>query len=88
MTNQIAIAIVIVLVSWVVATYAIWHWGPGLRRRTVWCPVMKRRAKVLAEQKEALFVPSYAGLRVVDIKECSLFKGGPLQCRKQCLACF
>jgi len=84
-TPAITLAIVLVLAMWAIVGYAIWHWGPGLRRRSVWCPVEKKRAKVLAVQKEALFVPSYAGLSVIDIKECSLFKGGPLKCHKECI---
>jgi len=88
MTTQVVLAGVVVLVLWAIATYAIWQWGPGLRRRTVWCPVHKKRATVLAEQKEALFVPSYAGLSVIDIKKCSLYEGQPLGCEKECLARF
>jgi len=68
-----------------IAAYAIWRWGPGLRTRSVWCPVMKKPARVLAEQREMRFAGSYAGLAVVDIKECSMYKGGPLECHKECL---
>jgi hypothetical protein len=85
MTFTIPVAVVAVLALWAIAAYAIWQWGPGLRNRSVWCPVLKKRAKVLAVQKEALFVNSYAGLSVVDIKQCSLFKTGPLLCHKDCL---
>jgi hypothetical protein len=85
MTSTIFLGVVIVLALWAIVGYAIWQWGPGLRKRSVWCPVQKKRAKVLAEQREALFPASYAGLSVVDIKQCSLFKGGPLKCQKECL---
>jgi len=85
MTSSVFLAILFVLAVWAVVGYAIWQFGPGLRKRSVWCPVFKKRAKVLAEQKEALFYPSYAGLSVVDIKQCSLFKGGAVACHKECL---
>jgi hypothetical protein len=83
--TSILLATVIVLALWAIVGYAIWQWGPGLRKRSVWCPILKKRAKVLAEQREALFVPSYAGLTMVDIKQCSLFEGGPPDCQKECL---
>lgn len=79
------LTIVIVLALCVIAGYAIWYWGPGLRTHSVLCPVKKKPAKVLADQRERGFAGSYAGLAVVDIKECSMFKGGPLECHKECL---
>jgi hypothetical protein len=85
MTLSSIYAVVAVLVFWAVAAYAVWLWGPGLRRRTVWCPVYKTEAKVLVEQKEAGFRNSYAGLARVDILRCSLFNGDPLRCQKECL---
>jgi hypothetical protein len=85
MTSTLLFAVLVVLALWAIMAYAIWLWGPGLRRRSVWCPVMKKRARVLALQREALFFPSYAGLSVIDIKECSLFKAGQLKCHKECL---
>jgi hypothetical protein len=85
MTLNIALAVVVVLVSWAAAAWAIWKWGPGEREWTVWCPVFKKEAKVLAIQREAEFIPSYAGLQVFDIKRCSLFKGQPVNCQKECL---
>jgi hypothetical protein len=84
-TTTLLLAVLIVLALWAIMAYAIWQWGPGLRRRSVWCPVMKKRARVLALQREALFYPSYAGLSVIDIKECSLFKTGHMNCHKECL---
>jgi len=85
MTSILMFTVLGVLALWAIVAYAIWQWGPGLRHRSVWCPVLKKRARVLALQKEALFFPSYAGLSVIDIKECSLFKGGVLKCHKECL---
>jgi hypothetical protein len=77
--------VLIVLAVWASMAYAIWQWGPGLRRRSVWCPVMKKRAEVLALQREALFYPPYARINVIDIKECSLFKRWQVNCHKECL---
>jgi hypothetical protein len=71
-----------VLVCWVTAAHAIWKVGPGLRGRRVRCPEKKLRARVLAEQREAEF----GSLRTIDVKVCSLLPGGPLTCRKACLA--
>jgi hypothetical protein len=36
-------------------------------------------------QREAEFVPCYAGLQVFDVMRCLLFKGMPVNCRKECL---
>ena len=81
-----SVVVVGVLALWAVAAYAVWLWGPGLRRRSVWCPVYKTYANVLAEQKEAGVRNSYAGLAVLDVQRCSLFDGDPLRCKKECLA--
>ena len=70
-----------VLFLMVAAAYAIWQWGPGLRKRTVQCPVRQQRAEVLAEQLEAEF----GNLKTTDIKSCSLLKGSPVDCGKDCL---
>ena len=66
--NSLVFAIVGGVVLWGIAGWAIWQWGPGLRNRSVRCPVLKRRAKVLADQREAEF----GSLMVVDAKSCSL----------------
>jgi len=84
MTLSVLVPVIIVLAIWAVAVYAVWHWGPGLRTRAVWCPVFRTEAKVLADQKEAAFRNSYAGLQVVDIRRCSLFGADPLKCHKDC----
>jgi len=83
MTAIIKEAIMGVAVSWTVAGYAIWKWGPGLRKRSVRCPERKRRATVLADQREAEF----GCLRVVDVKACSLLTSAPQDCTKQCRVC-
>ncbi len=85
MNSTLILAIVAGLVSWLVVAYGIWQWGPGFRSRSVWCPVLKKRAKVLADQREALFVSSYAGLEVADIKHCSLLNEPTVSCRKECM---
>jgi len=69
------------LLFWALAGYAIWQWGPGLRKRSVWCPLLKRRARVVADQREAEF----ACLTVRDVMSCSLVKGPALTCSKECL---
>lgn len=81
MANIILLEVVGVLLAWVVASYTIWKWGPGLRKRSVGCPEKGRRATVLAEQREAEF----GCLRVVDVRHCSLIASAPLTCNKGCL---
>jgi len=82
MNSLIALEIFAVVVCWVVLAHAIWKWGPGLRKRSVRCPEKRVGAKVLADQREAEF----ACLRVVEVKECSLFGNAPVACSKGCLA--
>lgn len=77
-----SVEVLAVLAAWTVAAYAIWKWGPGFRKRAVKCPNTKRRAVVLADQREAEF----ACLRVVDVKACSLIPSQVLTCGKTCLA--
>ena len=76
-------ALVVVAVSWAIAGYSIWKWGPGLRKRSVRCPERKLRATVLADQREAEF----GSLRVVDVKACSLLTPAQQECLKQCRVC-
>ncbi len=84
MSFTLARAIEAVLIAWVVAGYAIWQYGPGVRECSVRCPVLKKRAKLFADQREGDFFCSYAGLKAVDVTYCSLMKG-PLTCGKECL---
>jgi hypothetical protein len=65
----------------VITGVAIWNWGPGIRKRSVFCPEKKRRARILAAQVEG----DFACLRVVDVKRCSLVPGDMLTCDRQCL---
>ncbi len=80
------LAVLFVLAIWAVAGYAVWFWGPGLRPRKVWCPVLKKYTQILAEQKEAKFRNSYAGLAIVDVKRCPLLGGAPYLCDRECLS--
>lgn len=82
MTVQFLYAILLALGFLLLAAYAIWEWGPGLRTRTVKCPELKLRADVLVDQREAEF----GNLKFVDVKYCSLLKGQPVNCDKDCLA--
>lgn len=85
MTSQYFLAALIVLAVWAFAGYVIWQWGPGFRKRSVWCPVLNKRAVILADQRETEFRNSYAGFTVIDVKNCSMFKSGPVMCHKECL---
>jgi hypothetical protein len=82
MTKLVSEAVVGVFVCWAIAAYAIWKWGPGLRKRTVRCPEKKLWAKVVADQREAEF----GSLKVVDVRTCSLDAGTTLNCSKRCMA--
>lgn len=82
MTKLVSEAVVGVFVCWTIAAYAIWKWGPGLRKRTVRCPEKKLWATVVADQREAEF----ASLKVVDVQICSLEPGSALNCSKRCMA--
>jgi len=81
MDSILILEVAALLVCWMVAGYATWKWGPGLRRRSVKCPEKKVTAKVMADQREAEF----GCLRVADVTTCSLFSGKPLGCGKECL---
>jgi len=84
MSFNVLFAIGTVLIALLVAGYAIWQYGPGLRERSVLCPVLKKRAEVLVDQREAGFFCSYAGLEAVNLTYCSLMKDA-LTCSKECL---
>ncbi len=81
MSNMIAVEIAGVLAAWTVVGFAIWRWGPGMRRHSVYCPEKKVRATVVADQREAEF----GCLRVVDVTACSLPPAQPLACGRACL---
>ena len=84
MSYSVALAIGFMLVVLIAAGFAIWQYGPGMRERFVRCPVQKKRARVLVEQREAGFYCSYAGLQAVELSRCSLINGA-VTCGKECL---
>ncbi len=81
MDSILILEVAALVVCWMVAAYAIWKWGPGLRMRSVRCPEKKVTAKVMADQREA----GFGCLGVADVTACSLFSGKPLSCGKECL---
>jgi len=85
MSSAFLLGIMFIAAVWAIGGYFIWEFGPGLRIRSVRCPVLKKRATILADLKEALFPASYAGLTVVDVKECSLLGKTFLSCHKECI---
>jgi hypothetical protein len=85
MTFDFVLTLAVISAACGIAGWMIWRWGPGERTWRVWCPVHKKEAKIVAIQREAEFVPSYAGLQVYDVKRCSLFEGRPVTCEKECL---
>ncbi len=80
--NPYVIDALFALGVWTAVGYAIWKWGPGLRKRRVRCPEKNTAAAVLADQRETEF----GCLRVVDVRTCSLAPGTPLACGKPCVA--
>ncbi len=81
MTVSLLIGFGLVLVGFVITGYAIWQYGPGLRERPVVCPLRRRHAHVLADQRESEF----GNFRVVDVQHCSLLNGAEVSCGKSCL---
>lgn len=84
MSFNVVFAIGTALIAMLVAGYVIWQYGPGPRERIVLCPVLKKRAEVLVDQREAGFFCSYAGLEAASLTYCSLMKDA-LRCSKECL---
>ena len=77
----ILLAVLGVLLAWVAVAFAIRHWGPGLAQRSLLCPEKKVPARVTLDRREG----SFGSLKVIDIKECSLFSGAPVTCEKHCM---
>lgn len=82
MDSIIILEVAAVIVCWIIATYAIWKWGPGFRRRSVKCPEKRMRARVTTDQREAEF----GCLLAADVTDCSLSSDKPLGCGKECLS--
>ncbi len=80
--NPYVMEAILAFAVWTMVGYAIWKWGPGVRKRRVRCPEKQASATVFAVQRESEF----GCLRVIDVKACSLLPGTPLACDKQCLA--
>jgi len=85
MSSAFLVAVLFVAFVWSIGAYLIWEFGPGERIRSVPCPVLKKRATVLAGIEEARFPGSYAGLIIADIKACSLVEETRLSCHKECI---
>ena len=85
MTPAFLFGVMFIAAVWAIGGYFIWQYGPGLRLRSVWCPLLKKRATIVADQREARFAGSYAGLAVLDVKQCSLLGGGPITCHRECI---
>lgn len=85
MSSAFVLGIMFIAAVWAIGGYFIWEFGPGLRIRSVRCPVLKKRATVLADVKEARYPGSYAGLALADVKECSLLGTTFLSCHKECI---
>jgi hypothetical protein len=77
--------VIFIAAVWAIGAYFIWKYGPGLRTRSVWCPVFKKRARILAVQREARFWDSYAGLSIANVKRCSLLDMGAGSCHRECI---
>ena len=85
MSSAFLVGIMFVAAVWAVGAYLIWEFGPGERIRSVRCPVLKKRATILADVEEARFAGSYAGLAIADVKLCSLLESSHLVCHKDCI---
>jgi len=85
MTAGIALTIVAVLALCAVGAYVARHGRPGLKTRTVWCPVFKMHADIATEQSEAAFAKTGSGPAVADVQRCSLFKDVAPRCEKECV---
>ena len=81
MKIETLITMLAALCAWILVAFAIRRWGPGLVKRSTHCPVSGQRARVVAAQQEG----DFGCLRVADAVACSLFPGGPLNCKKECL---
>jgi len=85
MFSAFVFGVMFIAAVWAIGGYLIWEIGPGERIRTVRCPVLKKRATILADLKEARFPGSYAGLTIADVQLCSLLERSHLVCHKDCI---
>ena len=82
MYPTIVLAVLAVLLIGLLASFAIWYWGPRLWNRFLLCPEKNIPARVILQRKEG----SFGSLEMTDVKECSLFAGGPVTCDKHCVS--
>jgi hypothetical protein len=85
MSSAFLFGVMFIAAVWAIGGYLIWEFGPGDRIRSVRCPVLKKRATILADLKESRFAGSYAGLTITDVKLCSLLDKTHLACHKECI---
>ncbi|HLV96255.1 MAG TPA: hypothetical protein VKS44_13775 [Candidatus Acidoferrales bacterium] len=86
MTINLGLLALVVLAVAAISIWAMWRWGPGEATYVdVWCPVFKKKARIVVIQAETELVPACAGPRIFDVKRCSLFKDSEINCRKECL---
>ncbi|MBI4458797.1 MAG: hypothetical protein HY648_01900 [Acidobacteria bacterium] len=81
MMTTMILAVVGVLIAWGLVAFAIRYWGPGAMRKYLLCPEKKMPARVVFARQEG----SFGSLKMVDVKQCSLFPEGPVTCQKHCL---
>jgi hypothetical protein len=85
MTINFGLLGIVVLAVATIAMWAMWRWAPTEATYDVWCPVYKKKARIVAIQTETKLVPASAGPRIFDVKSCSLFRGQEVNCRRECL---
>ena len=80
MYPTIILAVIAVLLMGLVASFAIWYWGPRVWKQFLLCPEKGMPARVTFQRKEGWF----GSLEAKDVKECSLFPGQTVTCDKHC----
>ena len=81
MDTTIVFALDGVVIAWSIAFGIIRRWGPGIVRRTLFCPEKQVSARVTFRRREG----SFGSLKAADVQECSLFPNPLVTCNKQCL---
>ncbi|OFV97615.1 MAG: hypothetical protein A3H28_12905 [Acidobacteria bacterium RIFCSPLOWO2_02_FULL_61_28] len=82
MYPAIVLAVIAVLLMGLAVSGVIWYWGPRFWNRFLLCPEKNLPARVIFGRKEG----SFGSLEASDVKECSLFAGGPVTCDKHCVS--
>lgn len=86
MTINLGLLALAVLAVAAISIWAMGRWVPGEATYDVWCPVFKKKARIVAIQAQTELVPASPGPRIFDVKRCSLFKDSEINCRKECLS--